>query len=260
MGLRRSLELIVGWHAEPVRLGGLEIPMQRVRRGLVGFLAVLVPVNLFIGYLKWLDYTDDEQPLAFLQFFDLGSGSEHTLPAWVATLLLGAAGLSALVASRHRENDPVVRRGFVISAVALFYVSLDEAAYIHERANEPVRDLLGVGGGPLYWAWVVPALVVVAALAAILWPFLQRLPSATKHGLVLSAVVFVGCALGLEMLDATAFSVNDKEASVVTEVLTIVEECGEKLGAMLAVDTMLRYASTGLPTGSAVGEEVRNQR
>lgn len=254
----RAIDLIIGWRAEPIQLAGLELPMRRIRRGLLAFIVALVPVNLVVGYLKWLDYENDEQPLAFLRFFDLGE--EQNLPAWVATLLLAAAGLSALVASRHADNDRVVRRGFLITGIALFYVSLDEASYLHERASEPVRDALGVGGA-LYWAWVVPAIIVVACLALVLWPFLQRLPVEVRNALLLSAVLFVGCSVGIEMLDGLAFAANDEEANAVTEILTIIEESGEKLAVMLSIDTMLRYSSTGLPAASrSTGEKVGHER
>lgn len=256
----RMIERIIGWRAEPVVSVGIDVPLRRIRRGLLALIVVLVPVNLFVGWLKWLDYENDEQPLAFFRFFDLGE--EQNFPAWIATLLLAGSALSAMAAAQ-RADDPIVRRGFRTSALALAYVSLDEASYLHERLSEPLRDLLGVGGA-LYWAWVIPAVILVGLLAVRLWPFMQRLPSDVRNDLFLCAALFVGCSVGIEMLDGLAFSVNE-EANVVTEVLTIIEEVGEMLAVMLSIDTMLRYASTqtGTRNGSTPslrGEELRDER
>ncbi len=228
---------VVGWEAEPVALGSIDVPLRGMHRGFLLLITVLVPVNLFIGWLKWLGYENDEQPLAFARYFDLGE--EFNLPTWIASILLVTGAVSAAAAAQRNHDDAALRRGFLIIAAALTYVSLDEATYLHERASEPLRDWFGFDGA-LYWAWVLPAFVFIAVLAWLLWPFLHRLPADVRRDMLVSAGIYVSCAAGLEMLDALAYSVNESPG-VVTELLTIVEECGEMLAALFFISTMVRY-------------------
>lgn len=237
MSFGHIIRRVVGWQAEPAVPADVAVPLRAMHRGLLLLIALLIPANLFVGWLKWLGYENNEQPLSFARYFDLGE--EQNLPSWIATILLMVAAMSAVAAAQRHPTDTILRRGWYTTAGALAYASLDEATYLHERASDPLRNWLGVGGF-LYWAWVLPAIVAVAVLARVLWPFLGRLPADARRDLFVAAGLFLSCAVGLEMLDALAYSVNE-EAGVVTELLTIVEECGEMLAVMFFIDTTVRY-------------------
>ncbi|MEM7094322.1 MAG: hypothetical protein AAF567_15075 [Actinomycetota bacterium] len=235
----RGIELLTGWSAQqPVHIGG-EVPMRTIRRSLLAFIVALIPLNLTVGFLKWRDYELDEQPLAFFVWFDVGF--ERNVPTWVSTLLLASGALAAVIAS-CKSVEPVLRRGYGFVAALMAWASFDEANEIHERASDPIRDALDLGGA-LYWSWVLVALVAVPIIVLLLRRFLLDLPEPTRTHTILSGVVFVGCAVGLEMFHALLLD-EGGQGNVVTELLGMVEEFGEMLAAMLFVDATLRYAST----------------
>jgi hypothetical protein len=74
------------------------------------------------------------------------------------------------------------------------YVSLDEAAEIHEHLGGHLDT-----SGLLYFDWVIPAAIILAILAAVYLPFLRALPRATRNRLVVAAAVYLAGALVMEL-------------------------------------------------------------
>ncbi len=80
------------------------------------------------------------------------------------------------------------------------YLSLDELISIHEQLTMPLRaglDLHGV----FFLSWVIPAIIVVAVFTLIYIKFLWRLPVQTRWLFIVAGIIYVGGAVGIEMLD-----------------------------------------------------------
>lgn len=73
-------------------------------------------------------------------------------------------------------------------------MSLDEAIEIHEYLGWLVD-----GEGVFYFAWVIPAGAIVAALGLFYLPFLRRLPAGTRWRFVAAGAIYVGGALLMEL-------------------------------------------------------------
>ncbi|GGI05496.1 hypothetical protein [Egicoccus halophilus] len=168
-------------------------------------------------------------------------GSEQSLATLFATtLLLGAGALLAVIAWRKQVDRRRDRWYWTLLAVAFLALAIDEFGSWHELLVDPVRDRLEISGGLLYFAWVVPAIVAVALFALAFVPFLRRLPARTRWGFLLAGGVFVGGAVGVEMLGG-AYATTHGYDSVGYLVLTCVEEGLEMVGAGLFIATLLAH-------------------
>ena len=113
-------------------------------------------------------------------------------------------------------------------------MSLDEAISLHERLIEPTRDLLGIDGGLLHFAWIVPAAAAVAVFGVLYLRFWWELPGGPRRRIGGAAVVFLAGALGMEMVSGTYETVDFGYG-----LLNGLEEGLEMVGAVLLVDALL---------------------
>lgn len=157
-----------------------------------------------------------ERPTAF---FDLRS--EQNLPTWWASakLLIAGATLGLLLPRFRRWSGPFV--GVFLGALLLTFLSLDEAALIHEYIGRRTR----FEGLPVTGLWSVAfgfgALVAAAVLAVIgrsLWRLDVRASASLAGGLLLLVV----SAAGLDLIVNVA-----PDDSPVVIALSFVEEMGE---------------------------------
>lgn len=95
------------------------------------------------------------------------------------------------------------RYWWLLSGV-MFYASIDELFAIDERCSAPVRDALDLSG-PLYFVWVIPFAFLVAVLGLVCLPFLNRLDSRARTLFVLAGLLYVGGAMGFEIIEGWLF-------------------------------------------------------
>ena len=125
---------------------------------------------------------------------------EANIPTWFATcLLLSAAGLLFLIArAKQLLRDRFSVYWFGLSLMFL-YLSVDEAASLHELAMAPTRALLALSG-PLYAGWVIPAGVALVILVLLYSRFLLALPRRTLCWFVFGGALYIGGAVGMELV------------------------------------------------------------
>jgi hypothetical protein len=116
---------------------------------------------------------------------------ERNVPTWYATVLLFAC--SALLAQIARRAPSHRAHWWALSAI-FAYMSLDEAIEIHEHLGRFVE-----GEGVLYFAWVIPAGVVVLALGLAYLPFVRALEPKSRRRFLLAGALYVGGALLMEL-------------------------------------------------------------
>src|SRR5690606_18744589 len=103
----------------------------------------------------------------------------------------------------------------------------------------PLQEAVGAGG-LLHWAWVIPGGLFVAAVGMIYLRFVIALPRATRTLFLVSAGLYVGGALVVEMLGALWFSEFGRRNLGYVLFWTI-EETGEMLGVTAFIYALMTY-------------------
>jgi hypothetical protein len=167
---------------------------------------------------SWVRVRFGEPAARWTELFDLDG--EANVPTWFSSvLLLRCAMMSA------RWRLPALAAVFAV-------LSLDEVAMIHERAAAALMEARVVWP----WPWVIGAGLVVAALF-VLVPSLRAMPAVTRRGAVVAGAVYVGGALGVEVV-AQRWGAVHGWLNVGYVTLTAIEEGMEMLGAILYVEAL----------------------
>ena len=190
---------------------------------LVAHCVVQVGIYGFGAEKHWLD--------------SLNMDRELNLPTLFSSALLLMA---ALLMRRlgHNSNPDAADDWRLLSKIFIF-LALDEALQIHEILIIP--GLRHQVHPALASTWVVP----YAALAVILlWrfrSFLGSIPRATATGLLRSGAVYVGGAIGMEMIGS--FAVRSSLIRLHSPWyggITGLEEALELIGIILLIDALMR--------------------
>lgn len=194
----------------------------------------LAGANVVVGVFRQLT----DQPATGLDVFDLNA--EQSISSWFSSaLLLVAAALTAAIAVRART---MTWRWAGLAAMLLL-ASIDETIAVHERLSEPIGNLLNISDS-FPFAWVLPFIVVGAALFPTYLGLLRSLDRQYQVLFVLSAVVYLGGAVGLEIVGGFLFEAFGP--GIATELEVIVEESAEMLGMGLLISSLYQLLSDRL--------------
>ena len=215
-----------------VRPRPVRVPVRTVALCLCAVTAALLVAGLTV---QWLRFGDGVSP-KLARFLTLDG--EGNLPALYAGLLLFvAATLAALIAASAPRDG--WRWGVV--AGLLFFMTADEVFSVHERLIEPVRGWFGgTLPGVLHHAWVLPYLVLVAAVALALWRFVFALEPYVRTPLLIAATVYVAGAIGMEMVGGWLVYSSGVTDSLAIHLVVVVEEGLEMFGVCLLIVALLR--------------------
>ncbi len=178
-------------------------------------------------------------PLGFLSL-----DGESNLPSLFSVALLWcSAVLTACIA--WAGKDGLIRRVFWIGlSLAFVLVGLDEGTMIHERVPGYVQQFTEISG-LFYSSWVaLYALFLVLFLATYGW-FFFALPRDTRKHLVLAILLYLGGAIGVEMVGWVWVVDHGKES--VYHLLVLVEEILEMAGSIAFIYTFSSYIDRHLP-------------
>jgi hypothetical protein len=215
-------------------------PTWRVLSTVAAALAVGHSVAMILTL--WLGYDS-----SVVRLLDLNE--ERSFGTAYSVALLGGSALLllvlALVARKRGGDEARDARWWGGLAVIFAFMSADEAGGIHESLIVPLRQALHASG-VLYFTWVVPYAALVLATGLLYTRFLLRLPRAVAVRFVIAGVIFVGGALGMELIagwmtELTGYNYR----SLLMELEYLVEETMEMLGVAYFVAALLRYVELG---------------
>lgn len=189
----------------------------------------------------------------------LSVNQEANLPTWFSSaLLLGAAASAAGVAAwAHRTRDRW-RWHWSVLAAAFCYLSVDELLRLHERANHQVGKVVETSGVFTFGWWVLAAPLVVVFAAAYL-RFLRGLPSRIGLLIVVAGTLYVGGALGMEVVGS--WLADDRGMLSTPYVLaTTTEEVLEMLGAVVFLYAVATYANSRMTVVDVPAESAATSR
>ena len=201
--------------------------------GGLAFIQIIISLAYHFGYHIG-GYTD----MPGMSKFHLDR--EANIPTYFSGLLLmSVAVLSTLIALQKSAQGDRYRRHWAMLAVIFLGLSFDEVSSIHELLVVPTRSLFGTSG-IFYFAWVIPGIAFVLILAISYWRFLWSLPARSRNLFILSAVIFVGGAIGFELMGGFHAD-NYGQTDLVYSLLTSGEETMEMAGVITFIFALLDY-------------------
>ncbi len=167
---------------------------------------------------------------------------EGNLAAWLSSFIMLCSALVAWsIAERLVEAGEDTAFSWRLVAVALFLMSVDEAAQLHEWVGGLVQPMLPEWGF-LYFGWVAVGLLVIAASAPFFIRFVRSLPGPTRLHLVAAAGLFLAGAVGVEMVTAVYMSASENKLSLMYITLSHIEEFLEIIGLIVLLKGLMAFA------------------
>ena len=189
--------------------------------------------------------TGDGHLWGFTPKFNLDA--EMNVPTWYSSALFALCGffLFRVATLASQENH---RRKWRFLAWAFLVCSIDEVAACHEMLVDPVRNFFHTHG-LLYFAWVVPAIVLVALMAMFLAPLFLRLPHPVRKIFFFAALVFFCGNIGMEMVGGAYVELHGPD-HLAYSVIAHAEELLEFFGQVLFIRGVLALLSVPAAEGA----------
>ena len=217
----------------PARTLLLRVPHTKIIRFLFFTIAALLLFHIIGQYAHYqLGY---RHTFSFVELFHLNR--ENNIPTFFSSLLLLSSAL--LLTGIYRFTKSRDRRYWLLLAVIFLGLSIDESVSLHELLIDPMREVAGVNPW-FYYAWIIPAGIFLLVLGIYLLGFLRRLPAATRIRFLVAGFIFVGGAIGLEMVSGYyAFFID--EDTLTYNLIVAVEELMEMVGVVLFIRALFLY-------------------
>jgi hypothetical protein len=196
-------------------------------------------VLLVIGHV--LTFVAEDQlgiarTLNFPRQFDLNG--EGNLAAWYYSFLLLCCAALTLVLTLAARVKGVRLAGRWGALAALFLLmAVDETAQLHDMATGPLRNGLALDFGLLYFAWLIPALLVLGICFVYFAPLARSLPADIRTRFVAAVALYVGGAVGGEMLGG--FTVAGGRTSPGYLATITLEESLELAGSLMLISALI---------------------
>lgn len=214
----------------------LELNRHRLIHGLSLIAGTLAVINIPMTLLEYRlqDVSWGLSKLARCMTLD----SENSIPAWFSSGLLFLCGIAlAISAVTCRANGDRWWKHWAGLAGLFALLSIDEAVGCHEQLMDPVRAMIG-DVSVLHFAWVIPGAVFVLVVGLTFLGFLRSLPRGTSLRFIGSGAIYVGGALGLEVLGGWLFATVGETDLRYIAVATLEESC-ELFGLILFLRAIL---------------------
>ena len=225
----------------PLSYLSLTISPRKLALALTMVVLSLVVAHVCVQYIKF--FLGHDAQLGFERQFNLVK--ENNIPTWYSSsaLLLSAVLLGMIGLVNKREDNLYTLHWFGLAAIFLF-LSIDEAASLHEKLGfellNPMLKSIGYFHGFGYFPWVIAGATFTLIVALAYLRFLAALPSQTGSLFLIAGTLFVGGALGMEMLEAR-YIYYYSEADFTYYMFVAVEECLEMLGVVLFLYALLLH-------------------
>ena len=214
-----------------------------VFRLLLLIIGVLTYLNVLV-LIFWFEY-DDPFP-TFTKYFDVGQ--ERNIPTLYSVLALAVAATLLATNARHSwEKCDGQHRYWAGLGLIFLFLAFDEGTKIHEKTSNVIEQWI-TPQGYLYWLWVIPYGFAVLVLAAVYLRFLVRLSRTTRYYFILAALLFLGGAIGVDMLQAReADLMIGNDYTILYCVLYSLEEFLEMIGVAVFIYALLKNLADESP-------------
>ena len=200
---------------------------------IIGVLTYLNALGLIFSFLY------DGHFHTFIKYFDVGE--ERNIPTLYSVIALTVAATLLATNARHSwEKCDGQYRYWAGLALIFLFLAFDEGTKIHEQLGGVMKRWV-TPKGYLYWLWVIPYGSAVLVLAAVYLRFMIRLSRTTRYYFILAALLFLGGAIGVDMLQAREAYLNiDSDYTILYCVLYSLEEFLEMIGVAVFIYALLK--------------------
>lgn len=221
----------------------IEFATRTILRSLIGIALLLIAMHIVSLYL--FQQSENQITEVLIEKFSLEG--ESNFPAFFSSMiLLFSAVLFAIIGKAYSQRNQEGARHWLGLGAIFTFLSLDEAAQIHEKLD---TDLIWASfdtSGLLAWPWVILYGALAMVVAILYLRFWLRLPLFFRISYGFAAALYVGSALGFEMLEALEYTtqggVTDKYI-----LLTSTEEILEIAAILFLIATNFKYIERYLP-------------
>lgn len=184
--------------------------------------------------------------------------TEGNLPTVYSFLLLCLCSVMLWIVSGMPGEGEKKKRIYwrMLSALFLF-LAVDELISIHETFSDNAEAAFDAAGkGYLYFAWVVPYVLIFGVLFILLLRFFIGLPRQTKTLFAVAACTYLMGAVGFEMIGGNYIFVQGEEAkqSLSYMLMVTIEELLEMIGLIVFIHALLEYYIAHHPDQSFIVE------
>ena len=195
---------------------------------LISFACALTLAHVVVMILWYGDHLPFDE-WWHIAFFDLDE--EESIGTWFSTLNLFIAGqLSLLQAWQARSREDRWWLWWLLLGLGFHLLSLDEVAGFHEYVNTVVQST----------RWTTFGAVIVLVVGLSYFPFLRDLPARTRWWFVVSGMVYIGGAIGVERA-TDWYDDNDLLDTLEYNLWTACEEFMEMSGIILFIRALMLH-------------------
>lgn len=164
---------------------------------------------------------------------------EANVPTWYSSItLLVCSILLGIIALRKKTEMDQYRLHWITLSLIFLYLSIDEASQIHEKSSRLFSQFNF--DGIFYYSWTIIGITLVFIFILVYIKFIIDLPKMTRSLFFISGVLFVGGAIGMELISGLHHSINGQE-NLTYAMMTTLEEMLEMLGVAVFVYSLLTY-------------------
>ncbi|MEA5450050.1 hypothetical protein VB780_15825 [Leptolyngbya sp. CCNP1308] len=214
----------------------LHISAKKTIKRLIMAIAFLGLTGAISAYF-WVSEFSFPSSEWFYELFSLDE--ELNIPAWYSSFMLLSASLLLAVITSIKKTDKYFSYWKSLSLIFLF-LSLDEAFSFHEILIIPaLREAFNLL--PIFFhTWVIFGIPAVVFFGFKYLRFFLDLPRQTRYLFLLATALYLGGALGMEMVSGL-LRVYFGQFGVSTTIAIVIEELLEMAGTATFIYALLIY-------------------
>lgn len=218
----------------------VNVSPRKIAKLLISIILGLTMIHCLLQFIE--DGLDFTQIHTLRRFFDFELDSN--VPTWYSSITLFISSLLlSLIAIAKKQTKDYFALHWKFLAIIFTFLSLDEVAMFHEKSGKLLEVLFPVKfDGWLYFQWVLIGIPVTLIIFIAYYKFIVHLPAKTRNLFLLAGALYIGGALGLEILAGHQQSLGvNTNSTILYELFTTIEELWEKLGVMVFIYALLSY-------------------
>ena len=164
--------------------------------------------------------------------------SEWNIPTLFSTclFLINAILFGVLWKAKHAAGER--QRIWLFLAGLFVFLAIDEFVALHEMFIDPLRHAFDASGF-FYYTWIIPYGIAVVVLALFMFPVWWRMEKMIRFWFALSAVVYIGGAIGLEMIGGKYYEMMRMRKDLGYVFISTFEESLEMAGLIILTYVLL---------------------